>query len=64
MANSIDPDEMAHYEASHLDLCCLQKPIIIAYGSKRVKTKRGHVVSIAMCSIYSLIRLLGALGNL
>ena len=23
-------------EPSHLDLCCLQKPIIIAYGSERV----------------------------
>ena len=26
----LDPDETAHYEPSHLDLCCLQKPIIIA----------------------------------
>ena len=24
-------------EPSHLDLCCLQKPIIIACGSERVK---------------------------
>ena len=24
MANSIDPDEMARYEPSHLDICCLQ----------------------------------------
>ena len=31
------PDETAHYEPSHLDLCCLQKPIIIACGSERVK---------------------------
>ena len=37
MSNSIDPDETAHYEPSHLDLRCLQTPIIIAYGSKRVK---------------------------
>ena len=36
-SNSIDPDETAHYEPAHLDLCCLQKPIIIAYGSERVK---------------------------
>ena len=27
-SNSVDPDETAHYEPSHLDLCCLQKPII------------------------------------
>ena len=25
MANSVDPDEMAHYEPSHLDLHCLQR---------------------------------------
>ena len=25
MANSVDPDEMAHYEPSHQDLHCLQK---------------------------------------
>ena len=36
MSNSIDPDETAHYEPSHQDLRCLQKSIIIAYGSKRV----------------------------
>ena len=32
MSNSVDLDETAH-----LDLCCLQKPIIIACGSERVK---------------------------
>ena len=37
MSNSVDPDETAHYEPSHLDLRCLQKPIVIAYGSERVK---------------------------
>ena len=37
MSNSVDPDEMAHYEPSHLDLHCLQKTIIIACGSERVK---------------------------
>ena len=31
MSNSIDPDETAHYEPSHLDLRCLQKPTVIAY---------------------------------
>ena len=36
-SNSVDLDETAHYEPSHLDLCCLQKPIFIAYGSERVK---------------------------
>ena len=37
MSNSEDPDETAHYEPSHLDLCCLQKPIMIVCGSERVK---------------------------
>ena len=37
MSNNVDPDEMAHYEPSHLDLCYLQKPIIIACGSERGK---------------------------
>ena len=37
MSNSVDPDETAHYEPSHLDLRYLQKPIIIDYGSERVK---------------------------
>ena len=37
MSNSVDPDETARYEPSHLDLCCLQKPFIIACGSERVK---------------------------
>ena len=28
MSNSVDLDEMAHFEPSHLDLCCLQKPLL------------------------------------
>ena len=36
MSNSIDLYEMAYNALSHLDLCCLQKPIIIAFGSERV----------------------------
>ena len=46
MSNSIDPDETAHYEPSHLDLCFLQKPII-AHGSERVKVseyKKVHML--------------------
>ena len=39
MSNGVDPDETAHYVSSHLDLRCLQKPIIIACGSERVNTK-------------------------
>ena len=36
MSNSVDPDETAHNEPSHLDLRCLQKHIIIAYGREVV----------------------------
>ena len=36
MSNSVDPDETAHYEPSHLDLRCLQKPVIIARDNERV----------------------------
>ena len=34
-SNSVD-DYHYHYEPSHLDLRCLQKPIIIVCGSERV----------------------------
>ena len=37
MPNSVDPDETAHYEPSHLNLRCLQKSIIFACGSEKVK---------------------------
>ena len=37
ISNSVHPDETAHYEPSHLDLRCLQNPIIIAKGRERVK---------------------------
>ena len=37
MSNSVDPDETAHHEPSHLDLRPLQKSIIITCDSERVK---------------------------
>ena len=36
MANSVDPDEMAHYEPSHLALHCLQKYLSFSTGLKRL----------------------------
>ena len=42
MSNSVDLDEMAHDEPSHLDLCCLEKPFIISCGSERVDKGAGH----------------------
>ena len=44
MSNSINSDETAH-EPSHLDLCCLQKPNIIACGSERVNILHNMVCS-------------------
>ena len=38
MSNSIDPDETAHYEPSHLDLRCLQKPILSPVAVKELKS--------------------------
>ena len=35
MSDSEDPTETSHYELAHLDLCCLQKPIIIVCDSER-----------------------------
>ena len=29
MANTVDPDETAHYEPSHLDLQCLQIQLLL-----------------------------------
>ena len=43
MSNSLDPDETAHYNLSHLDLCCLQKPILSPMAVKelrRIKTDK------------------------
>ena len=32
-ANSVDPDEVAHYEPPHLDLCCLQMQLFSFSGA-------------------------------
>ena len=37
MSNRVDPDETAHFEPSHLDLCCLQKPITSHVAMKELK---------------------------
>ena len=34
MANSVDPDETAHYEPSHLDLHCLHRYLFWSAGLK------------------------------
>ena len=36
VANSVDPDEMARFEPSHLDLHCLQKHLYWTAGMKKL----------------------------
>ena len=36
MSNTIDPDETAHEEPSHLDLSCLQKPTLSPMAVKEL----------------------------
>ena len=36
MANSVDPDETARYESSHLDLHCLQRYLYWSAGIKEL----------------------------
>ena len=49
MSNSADQMRRL-IEPSHLDLCCLQKPIIIACGSERVnvKIKDSYCITLAV----------------
>ena len=62
MPNSVDPDETAHYEPSHLDLRCLQKPIIIAYGSEKVTWSIRFTALKKNIRMSSAVDLIGALG--
>ena len=39
MANSEDPDEVAHYEPPHLNLRCLQIQLFFIFGALRAKDK-------------------------
>ena len=34
MANSVDPDEMAHYEQSHLDPHCFHRYVLVCWVEK------------------------------
>ena len=38
MSNSVDPDETAQYEPSHLGLCRLQKPILSPVAVEELTT--------------------------
>ena len=39
MGNSVDPDEMAHYEPSHLALHCLHRYLFLSAGLLGLKKK-------------------------
>ena len=54
VSNSVDPDEMAHYEPSHQDLHCLQS--IWSSGLKRLKEQFDqdvHWLPFSCCWLYS-----------
>ena len=38
MANTVDPDDIAYYEPSHLDLHCLHRYPFWVYQAERVNT--------------------------
>ena len=57
MSNCVDPDETAHYELSHLDLCCLQKPILSPMAAKELAT----ILMMALNVIQTLIHCLGSI---
>ena len=42
VANSIDPDEMARYEPSYLDLCCLQISVKASLGMNELILETSH----------------------
>ena len=52
MSNSVDPDETAHNEPSHLELRCLQTPISIACAAKKIKVAH---VSMSICVSHDFI---------
>ena len=54
MSNRVDLDETAHYEQSHLDLCCLQKPIIVACSSETINHK--HMFGLHWAPITSSVK--------
>ena len=59
MANNVDPDEMAHYEPSHLDLHCLQQYPYWSLGMKGLElielTLRGSLRLESSCFFFSRV---------
>ena len=54
MADSIDLDEVAHYEPPHQDLCCLQIQLFSSLVLKRVKLLVTFVIYEYKYSLYEV----------
>ena len=60
MANSVDPDETACYEQSHLDLHCLQRYLYWSVGTKEFR----HIFQLNRTDIFFFISAgKGVVGN-
>ena len=55
MSNCVDSDETAHYEPSHLELCCLYKSLF-ASGSERIKPEKVYALHIVDMSYILIIK--------
>ena len=54
MSNRVDPDETAHHEPSHLDLCCLQKPTLSPMAVKELSFHKSvKYLSDTVCIFYA-----------
>ena len=63
MSNSVDPDETAQYELSHLDLCCLQSLILSPVAVKELMII--FIGRFALCNIsHGLFARRGVIGRL
>ena len=47
MANNVVPNEVAHYEPPHLDLCCLQIQLYLIFSLQVMVVKLTPVIFIA-----------------
>ena len=54
MANNVDPDEMAYYGQSHLDLHCLQRYQYWSVGMKALTLKAPITTAVGDNFIYLL----------
>ena len=52
IASSVDPDEMAHEEPSHMDLHCLHRYLCCSTGLKGLRNNDQALYSIGSLMIY------------